>query len=165
MGLAELSDVLWRERELLEVLLFKLEEEQLLLVSGKTRWLARATREVEVVVDELRAAELRRAVVVDATAETLGLPVEPTLSQLAAMAPAPWDDLLREHRTSFLGLTREVQMLADGNRTLLAGGFRASREALLALGHGVAREQEPGYGRDGRAPAGAGSSLLVDQAF
>src|SRR6185437_6213480 len=29
MGLAEVSDILWRERELLDVLLFKLEEEQL----------------------------------------------------------------------------------------------------------------------------------------
>ena len=61
MGLAEVSSTLWRQRELLELLLFKLEEEQVLLTSGRTRWLARATREVEVVLEEIRRAELLRA--------------------------------------------------------------------------------------------------------
>ena len=41
MALAELSNVLWRERELLEMLLFKLESEQLVLAAGRTHWLAR----------------------------------------------------------------------------------------------------------------------------
>src|SRR4051812_39244560 len=44
MALTEVSNVLWRERELLEMLLFKLEEEQLLLTAGRTRWLPHATR-------------------------------------------------------------------------------------------------------------------------
>jgi hypothetical protein len=34
MSLTDLSSVLWRLRELLELLLFKLEEEQLLLLPG-----------------------------------------------------------------------------------------------------------------------------------
>ena len=59
MGLAEVSTVLWTERELLELLLFKLEEEQLVLASGRTRWLAHATREVEMVIEQIRE---RRAV-------------------------------------------------------------------------------------------------------
>ena len=37
MGLAELSSILWRERDMLELLLFKLEEEQLVLAAGRTR--------------------------------------------------------------------------------------------------------------------------------
>ena len=73
MGLAEVSSTLWRQRELLELLLFKLEEEQVLLTSGRTRWLARATREVEVVLEEIRRAELLRAVQVDEVAVELGL--------------------------------------------------------------------------------------------
>ena len=40
MGLSEVSNILWRQRQLLELLLFKLEEEQLVLKSGSTRWLA-----------------------------------------------------------------------------------------------------------------------------
>ncbi len=46
----DLSLILWRERELLETLLYKLEQEQLVLASGRTRWLARAAREVETVL-------------------------------------------------------------------------------------------------------------------
>ena len=40
MGLSEASNILWRQRHLLELLLFKLEVEQTLLASGRLRWLA-----------------------------------------------------------------------------------------------------------------------------
>ena len=58
----KLSQILWRERELLETLLFKLEEEQMVLAGGRTRWLARAAREVENVLDTIRETEILRAV-------------------------------------------------------------------------------------------------------
>jgi len=58
MGLRDVSAILWRERHLLELLLFKLDEEQLVLAAGRTRWLARATREVEMVLEEIRQTEL-----------------------------------------------------------------------------------------------------------
>ena len=45
--LNDVSTVLWRERQLLELLVFKLEEEQLLLTAGKVRWVNHASREVE----------------------------------------------------------------------------------------------------------------------
>ena len=60
MSLTDLSSVLWRSRELLELLLFKLEEEQLLLAANRSRWLAHATREVEVVLDRLIAEDRLR---------------------------------------------------------------------------------------------------------
>ncbi len=44
MAASELSAQLWKERELLELLLFKLEEEQLLLIAGKSRWISHARR-------------------------------------------------------------------------------------------------------------------------
>ena len=37
MSANDLSNLLWRERELLELLVFKLEEEQLLLTAGKAK--------------------------------------------------------------------------------------------------------------------------------
>ena len=73
MPFSRLSDVLWRERHLLELLLFKLEEEQLILSAGRTRWLSRATREVENVLDEIRTAELGRALEADEAARAVGL--------------------------------------------------------------------------------------------
>jgi len=47
MSLSDVSNILWRERQLLELLVFKLEEEQLVLAAGRNKWLTHATREVE----------------------------------------------------------------------------------------------------------------------
>ena len=61
-ALAHVSSALWRIRELLELLTFKLETEQVLVAAGRTRWLGRATHEVELVLEEIRHAELRRSI-------------------------------------------------------------------------------------------------------
>jgi len=55
-----LSTLLWREQELLDLLLFKAEEKQYLIVTGKTRWLSRIAHEIEVVLDQLRTIEVER---------------------------------------------------------------------------------------------------------
>src|SRR3954462_6175228 len=89
MGLNEVSNILWQERQLMELLLFKLEEEQLVLASGRSRWLNHATREVEMGLDEIKRAELARSIEVDALASTLGLAAGPSLRQLAEVTEAP----------------------------------------------------------------------------
>ncbi|RZI81075.1 MAG: flagellar protein FlgN, partial [Microbacterium sp.] len=66
MGANELSMQLWRERELLEMLIFKLEEQRLLLESGGMRWIHFATREIEQVLERLRESGLGREVEVAA---------------------------------------------------------------------------------------------------
>ncbi|MFD0519768.1 flagellar export chaperone FlgN [Paractinoplanes durhamensis] len=76
MSLTDLASVLWRSRELLEMLLFKLEEEQLLLASNRSRWLSHATREVEVVLDQIRQTEVIRAAYAQDVAVELGLGAE-----------------------------------------------------------------------------------------
>ena len=134
MSLTEVSSILWRERELLELLLFKLEEEQLLLAAGRSRWLGHATREVEMVLEEIRRAELGRAVEVEHVAVSLGLEPTASLRELSEHAPAPWDDILREHRNAFLAASAEIQALAQENRELLTAGYRAARETLMSLG-------------------------------
>ncbi|NHC46237.1 flagellar export chaperone FlgN [Motilibacter aurantiacus] len=160
MSLAGVSSTLWRERELLELLLFKLEEEQLVLASGRTRWLSRATKEVEMVLEEVRRAELLRAVQVDAAGVELGLGSGPSLRELAEAADEPWKTLLLEHRQAFLTATAEIQAMAEANRDLLTSGFRAAREALLSLGDGAETYTASG------APAAAGRfSRLVDEAM
>lgn len=138
MGLAELSSVLWRERELLEMLLFKLEEEQLILSAGRTRWLARAAREVDLVLEEIRRTEVLRAAEVEEVAGRLALDPDPSLSRLADSVEEPWATLLREHRTAFLAMTAEITTIARANRDLLVSGQRAARESLLSLADGTA---------------------------
>lgn len=160
MGLADLSSILWRERETLELLLFKLEEEQLVLAGGRTRWLAHATREVEMVLDQIRRTEVMRSAEVDAVAASLGIGDNASLSQLADIAPAPWNEMMQQHRRAFLTLTAEIQALAAANRDLLTTGQRAAREAMLAVAGTVET-----YGRRGESVASNGHRRLVDEAI
>ena len=160
MGLADLASILWREREMLELLLFKLEEEQLVLATGRTRWLARAAREVEVVLAEIRRTELLRAVEVEAIGAALGLGSNPSLTALSEAAPPPWSDLLNQHRKAFLTLTAEVSALAEANRDLLTTGARAVRETMLAVAGSVET-----YGRRGETLAAAPRTRLIDEAM
>jgi hypothetical protein len=160
MGLADLSSILWREREMLELLVFKLEEEQLVLAGNRSRWLAHATREVEVVLEQIRKTEVLRAAEVTAVGMELGCASNPSLGDLADLAPVPWNDLLRQHRAAFMSITAEVQALANANRELLTAGQRAVRETILAMAGSVET-----YGRRGETVAGARSARLVDEAI
>jgi hypothetical protein len=117
-ALREVSDVLWRERRLLELLEFKLEEERLLSEAGRVRWLARATREVAAVRAELRQAELTRAMVVEAAADELGVDDGVTLKHLAEAAPEPWDGIFARHRFALLRSAREVIRLVEECKVL-----------------------------------------------
>jgi hypothetical protein len=171
MGLSEVSNILWRERQLLQLLLFKLETEQLLLSNGRPRFLADATREVEMVINELKEAELLRAVSVDALAAEMGLGPSPSLRELVAAVPAPWDHIFEEHRKAFLADTQEIFVVAQVNRDLLSHGQKATREALdwLTQGHGSPMAHEPqteAYSASGTARAQSQSGAkLVDEAI
>lgn len=134
MGANELSALIWHERELLGMLTFKLEEEQLLLTAGRTRWLQHATLEVEQVVRRLREAGLARAVESSRVALEWGLAEDATLSQLAAGAPAgPWGDLLRSHVDALKAQTRAVQQLRDENAAYLRAAARSTQETIAGL--------------------------------
>jgi hypothetical protein len=160
MGLADLSSILWREREMLELLLFKLEEEQLVLAAGRTRWLAHATREVEVVLDQIRHTELLRATEVAAVGTELGIGTNPSLTALADAVGEPWSEMFHQHRKAFMALTAEISTLAEANRDLLTTGQRAVRETLLMVGGSVQT-----YGRHGETVAAAPRSRLIDEAM
>ncbi len=159
MGLDALSAVLWHERKLLELLLFKLEEEQLVLSSGRTQWLGHATREVESVLDQIRTAELGRSVEADAAARQLGRPEGASLLELARHASPPWDELLTEHHAAFVSLTDQINGLAEGNRDLLATSHRATQETLMSLQESVQTYDPRG------AAASTTSSMLLDRAL
>ncbi len=133
MGLNELSTVLWRERELLESLLFKLEEEELVLASGRSRWVGRATREVEGVLDQIRGIELGRAIEADDAARQVGIAEGASLQELAAAAPSPWNDLLRSHHVALTDISSQIEAIAHSNRQVLADSVRTTQESLLRM--------------------------------
>lgn len=161
MSFTEVSSILWRERELLDLLLFKLEEEQLLLAAGRTRWLAHATREVEMVLGEMKRAELGRAVEVEAVAASLGMQPGVSLRELAEAAPPPWSGILREHRSAFLAATQEITALARSNKDLLAAGYKSARDALLSLSVPEAKTYAP----DGRSVQPTRGPRLLNEAI
>ena len=130
MSVADVSSILWRERQLLEQLLFKLTEEQMLLAAGQVRWIVPATNEVEIVLDEINRMELVRAMEVQTVATALGLGTNPSLRELAEHAPVPWDGMLMNHRDAFLSLTEEITEMAKVNRELLSRGDHAVRQVL-----------------------------------
>lgn len=134
MAANELSTLLWRERELLEMLLFKLEEEQLLLTAGKSRWIQFATREVEQVLDRLRTTGLGRAVEVAAVADEWGAPDDATLRELISYAPSgPWGDIFAEHLKVMTKLTEEIGQLRNANEQYLRAAMRATQETIAGL--------------------------------
>lgn len=160
MPLKALSDILWRERELLEHLLFKLEVEQLLITSGRTTRLPIATQEVEDVLAAIREAELGRTVEVAAAATSLGLPDDVSLLDLAKAAPVPWDGILLEHRKQFARLTAEIADLAKSNQELLAGSHRATQETLMSIQNSIQT-----YGPTGSTVTSSPDARLIDETF
>jgi hypothetical protein len=133
MSTADLNSVLWRERELLDLLLFFLETEHLMLAAGRTRWLAHTSAEIEQTTASLREIEILRAMEADQVAAELGLDMNPALSALARAADEPWSTILDDQREALLELTAQINDKASVNRVLLAEGQRSTREALLAL--------------------------------
>jgi hypothetical protein len=161
MALNDVSNILWRERQLLELLVFKLEEEQLVLAAGRTRWLAHATREVETVLAEIKQIELERAVVLEGVSQELGLSSSPSLRELAELTPAPWNKLFEDHRRALLETAQEIDSVAKANRDLLTRGQQATREALATIGE----VQIDSYTPSGAAAAGSLGLRLIDEAI
>ncbi len=159
MSLPDLAAVLWRQRELLERLVYRLECEQLLLAAGRTRFLPLATSEVEMLISELSVLELQRAANADAVAREVGQPAGTGLEQLAAAAPPPWTGVLIEHRNTLLTLTSELTVLAETNRHLMSAGLQAVEQALAGLGLSRA-EDTGGYNAHGRRDRSGGLTVV-----
>ena len=130
MSANELSACLWRERELLDLLAFKLEEEQFLLTTGKSRWLQYATREVEQVMERLRAAGLARSVEAAVVGDEWGAPQDATLRELVDTAPdGPWADIFTAHLNALTEYTEQIRDLRDLNEQYLRAALRFIQEA------------------------------------
>jgi len=133
MSMEDLSSVLWRERELLETLLYKLEVEQMVLAGGRTHWLATAAREIEVILEQVRNIELLRAVELDVVAAELGLDPSPGLHEIADRSHEPWKTIWLDHREAFTTVAAEIQKMSLSNRELLTAGYHAAQATLLSM--------------------------------
>jgi flagellar biosynthesis/type III secretory pathway chaperone len=158
MGASELSTELWRQRELLEQLLFKFEEERLLLLAGKSRWIPHATREVEAVVERLKTAGLSLSIAIVEVAGEWGLPDDVRLRDIAAAAPTgAWSEVLGSHLKALTALTGEIKAIRTNNDQLLRAALRSTQETLNLVSGMPAL-----YGADGSADQSISPASLVD---
>lgn len=130
MGANDLSTALWRQRELLELLLFKFEEQQLLLAAGRTRWLPFSTREVEAIARRLKTAGLSLMVATADVAGELGLPEDARLRDIASAAPGAWKGIFESHVVALIALTNDIRAIRNGNEKLLRYALRSTQETL-----------------------------------
>lgn len=156
-----LSQVLWRERELLETLAYKLDIERLVLATGRTRWLVNVTREIEDVLEDLRATEVLRATAADAAAEAVGMAPNPSLAALADACDELWRAILLDHRETMINLAREIAEMSEDARGLITADYRSARETLLVVG---------GSGPESHSPRGTAAvekrrSRLLDRSL
>ncbi|MBK7722238.1 MAG: flagellar export chaperone FlgN [Austwickia sp.] len=159
IALSDLSAGLWRIQELLELLTYKLEVQHVLIETGRARWMGRSTREIDVVLQEMREAELMRAVDAGPVCDALGLSPDTPLSDIAAAAPIPWNSVLDEHRTALTKATRELATLSRSNSDMLEASYRAVKETLDRFNHS---SEAPTYTARGAREA-ARTTHLFDQ--
>jgi hypothetical protein len=149
LRLEAVSQALWRERHLLDLLVCKVEVENLLLASGRTSRLASVNRELEQVLEGVVRAARMRAVAVEGAALALTLPPGPTLRQVAGAAPPPWDHIFEQHRLSLASTAEELQVIGGANRDLLRADAAVGNEWVDRFG----------------ATAGPGGELTVAEAM
>jgi hypothetical protein len=130
--------LLWQERDVLETLLFKLVEEQLIVAAGASEWLPRADAEVRAAVDRLHLQEITRAAEVEALALSRGLSSDVSLAELSEGADEPWAEILAEHRVALRRLVSDIRAVTAENTRLLSATGKAIAETLERLEQGPA---------------------------
>jgi hypothetical protein len=160
--LPELSRVLWQQRDLIERLEYRLEVQQLIMVSGRSDRLPTAVGEVEAAIAEIRKVEDQRLRVVGDVSRALGLPATATITQIRNTVPAPWDAVLDDHHTSFLRLVASTEELAARNKELAHHGLGEARAAVAHMGGAAAPRT---YGKKGDKSTLSLPPTLVDRQF
>lgn len=131
MAAHALSMQLKREREMLELLLFRLDVQQLLVSAGRTRGIHHAVTELERAITALPTATLSRDTLVTVVADEWGVPDAVTLKQLIAAAPtATWQEIFTEYLVTMLALVVEIRQMGKLNQQHLGAALRIAEETL-----------------------------------
>lgn len=153
----QVVSVLEREREVLDVLLFKLVETRLILEAGEMRFLSRATREVERARGRCREIDLMRAATV--AQHRTGA----TLRDLASSAREPWPSILRDHHDLLAALVAEIEVTAHLNAEHARTGLDAIRLAPVG-GSSSSEGTQSGDAELTRLAAGAALETVLGTA-
>ena len=146
--LEELSRVLWKQRELIDQLQYRLELQQLVLAASRADRLPLALADVEAAMDAIRVVEQQRDAVVRDCAERFGLPDNATITQLRESAPEPWRTVLVDHQQALLAQVAATEQTAAANREFASRGAAALRGVLNEI---TGNTPTTGYGPSGTA--------------
>lgn len=157
----ELSNELWRERGVLENLLYKFTTQRLLVTNGESRWLGRCTAEIEALKNQLSTTQLTVDVLSSSVAKRWGLHTEssPTLHELMAAAPedGPWAGILKDHHAAILSLADEIRTVSEENSRFLKAANISLQEAGQKTGPAVT------YTAAGAAAHTSGAAIIDRQ--
>lgn len=155
--MAQLADTLWYERRLLEYLLFKLVSANLVLIADDRRFVGPAIAEVDAVMAEIRRAEGQRGEVVAAVAREWDVPPSAVgLEFLVTRAPDSLRATFEDHRTAFMDLVGEIEILTKENRRLATVGLDGIQGTLGFAGGDI-------YDAAGRATRTPDHPIRVDR--
>lgn len=163
IALSELSRSLYQEQACLDDLLYRVEQEQALLSTSRTRWLARATAEVAQALSASDLAGRERDAAARAAASRFGLHPAATLAELAGVVPEAWQPVLLAHRRELGELAGRLREAGARSREVLALRMAATEAALAMLGRttaGIYRRPAGTAGAPVRAPLGRRASVL-----
>jgi hypothetical protein len=115
----ELASLLTRERQLLEVLLFRLETLRHFLAADEPQFVEWASTEVEQAGSLLRETEVLRAAEVARLAEERNLSIDDlSLRRLGELPDEPYAEAFANLRSAFLDLTGRIEPLVSSIRSL-----------------------------------------------
>ncbi|GAA1916996.1 hypothetical protein GCM10009775_06790 [Microbacterium aoyamense] len=158
MAAHDLSLHLTREREMLELLLFKLDVQQMLLATGRTRWVPQTAKEIERVIALMPPLALTRDTLVVSVAKEWGNPEAKTLRELIDVAPTDaWREVMDGHLTAMVDLAAEISELKKINEQRLRTAIRVTQETIAGLG--VATGE---YDQAGDVVRGGGEAVILD---
>ncbi|KJF17936.1 MULTISPECIES: flagellar export chaperone FlgN [Acidithrix] len=157
MGYSELSQSLEYETALLEKLLFKLEEERLLVANERHHYLGEANFEIQAVSGEIKHAELRRAIASSEVCDFLEIDSMAPLSEIISATPEPWKSVFAEQRSQMLLVTARIAKAQNEINSLLAQRIALVEDVLNLIDSSGTTNL---YGRNGRRSKEATISLL-----
>jgi len=128
----ELSALVWDLRQHLEVLVYRLEVQQLLLAASRTTHVARAIADVEETTALIASLEADLARAVAASAKLHDVEPLTTLESLAEVCDQEHGFSLKDHRNALVTLGSQVEELVRSNKDLARKVMQA-REVISTL--------------------------------
>ncbi len=147
--LVDLIGVINQECVVLEHLVFKLHEAELLGAAGNMRFMGMMTDEIDAAASELGSTEITRALLAADLTHKLGIDSDATLAEIAGVTPGETSSTLLEARERLVVLTRAVERFAKDAEAVVSERLEhvaatvAEMEDPAAPGHDPYRRTRP----------------------